>query len=403
VPQIQNVVVFGDSLSDIGKKWTQPMGGFAYYAGFMTVSPTGRFSDCRNWTDFMFEEAGGLTLVVSDANASRELSQRHMRLLDATQASFNPKFNFTRKTRFTYVNYAEGGACGDTPFKKSYALGTFKDQVDKFEANCRGIPALLRQQKPLGNILFIIWFGANDLYTADRPAAEMGCVANQIAVTQRGRLAHIAANYGISATFIFVDLARPLTSVRYAMRLKTAKNNLRAALTMGSPLSSQPPEKLSIQNAVGLAKLFPQRADAELKALEKQMAEIRNLESGVTNFNAALHLAVGQNGDRIVKIGSCITEDSVRALVRGHHRLKKGASPKPAAHISARNYDLLTRDPNFAANITTIDEVHPSDVMYRLIWHEIRNEIYHANCTFGALSGVAVPATLSQLAQAVAV
>lgn len=375
------------------------MGAFAYYTRLMTVSPTGRFSDCRNWTDFMFEEAGGLTLVVGDANGSRELSQRHMTLLGATEASYNAQFKFTRENRFSYVNYAEGGACGDTPFKKSYALGTFKDQVDTFETNCKGIPGSLIQRKPLGNILFIIWFGANDLYTADRPAAEMGGVANQVAVTQRGRLAGIAGNYGISATFIFVDLARPLTSVRYAMRLKTAKNNLRAALPLTSPLHpSEPPEKLTIQNAITLARLFPERAEAQLKALEKQQEEISNLATGVTHFNTALHSAVGRSGDHVVKIGSCITEDSVRALVRGRYNLKKGAAPKPAAHVSARDYDLLRRDPSFAANITTIDEVHPSDVMYRLIWHEIRNEIYNAGCTFGTLSGKTVPTTLSQLA-----
>jgi hypothetical protein len=45
----------------------------------------------------------------------------------------------------------------------------------------------------------------------------------------------------------------------------------------------------------------------------------------------------------------------------------------------------LRQDPSFAAHITTIDKLF-SDEMYRLIWHEIRNQIYKADCTFGRLS-----------------
>jgi hypothetical protein len=106
------------------------MGAIAYYLKEMRVSPSGRFSDCRNWTDFMFEEASGLTMVVSDATGTRELSQRHMTLLGAYEASKVHASRVEEGKQFTYVNYAEGGACGDTPFSKAFALGTFKDQVD---------------------------------------------------------------------------------------------------------------------------------------------------------------------------------------------------------------------------------------------------------------------------------
>jgi phospholipase/lecithinase/hemolysin len=385
MPQIQTVVVFGDSLSDIGKKWTQPMGTVAYYLREMRVSPSGRFSDCRNWTDFMFEEASGVTMVVSDATATRELSRSHMTLLGAAEASFNPALGLKPDNYFMYVNYAEGGACGDTPFSKAFALGTFKDQVDTFEANCQGIPGPLRANR-LGNILFIIWFGANDLYTADRPATQMHCVAHEIAVTQRSRLEDIAKIYGRSATFIFVDLARPLTSVRYQMRLEKAKNRLRGAA-----------EEAWTVRGGQLVRVFP-RASA-LQALQEQMEEIKNLETGVLTFNAELHRCAEINRDRVVKMGTRITEESVRALVSGHYKLKKGAAQKSANHISARNYDLLRQDPSFAAHISTIDEAHPSDEMYRLIWHEIRNQIYKADCTFGKLSFQITKTTLKQLAK----
>jgi phospholipase/lecithinase/hemolysin len=374
MPRIHTVIVFGDSLSDIGKKWTQPMGTVAYYLREMRVSPSGRFSDCRNWTDFMFEEAGGVSMVIDDASGTRKLSERHMTLVGAVEASINPVFNFTRENRFTYVNYAEGGACGDTPFENAFALGTFKDQVNEFEANCKGIPGSVREMKPLGNVLFIVWFGANDLYTANRPGNQMQCVATEIALTQRQRLDEIAKVYGLSATFIFVDMARPLTSVRYQMRLEKAKIALKSA----------PVETWRVEGRTPV-RVFPRAA--ALKALEKQMEEIKNLERGVLAFNACLHDCVGHTGDHVVKIGKRITEDTVRALVCGNYRLRKGADPKSASHISARDYELLLKqDPGFTSHIATIDEAHPSDPMYRLIWHEIRDVIFKAGCPFGKLT-----------------
>ena len=80
MPHFRNVVVFGDSLSDIGTKWTSLSGSFARKVGAMTVSPAGRFSDCRNWTDFMYEEATGATLVMGTSAATVSASRMHLRL-----------------------------------------------------------------------------------------------------------------------------------------------------------------------------------------------------------------------------------------------------------------------------------------------------------------------------------
>ena len=348
------------------------MGTVAYYLKEMRVSPSGRFSDCRNWTDFMFEEATGFTMVVDDAQSTRKLSEGHMTLVGAAGATLFPDFDFNGESYFIYVNYAEGGACGDTPFSKAFALGTFKDQVDTFEANCQKIPSSLKDHR-LRNILFIIWFGANDLYTAERPATQMHCVATQIADTQRRRLKDLADIYGSSAKFIFVDLARPLTSVRYQMRVENAINRAETA-----------PEQSWTVRGGQLVRTLPRLAAKQ--ALERQLQEIKNLETGVLSFNAELHNCAETNGDHVVKLGKRLTEDTVRALVRGNYKLKKGAAPKAATHISANAYELLRRDPDWAAHITTIDEAHPSDELYRLVWHEIRDVIFKADCPFGKLN-----------------
>jgi hypothetical protein len=180
-------------------------------------------------------------------------------------------------------------------------------------------------------------------------------------------------------------LARPLTSVRYQMRLEEAKNKLKFA----------PEESWTVVGGVRggqLVRTFPQ-ASAR-KALEKELEEIKNLETGVLSFNATLQKSAEKNRDRVVKIGERITEESVRALVSGNYRLKKGAAPKSATHISANDYNLLRRKWDFTVNISTIDQAHPSDEMYRLIWHEIRNKIYKADCTFGRLNNQIAKTTI---------
>ena len=381
--QIRTVIVFGDSLSDIGKKVKENMGAYARRAGKMTVSPTGRFSDCRNWTDFMFEAAGGDSLVVDDAGESIKKSEVYTTLTEESWAlgKSDPK-------SFRYANYAVGGACGDTPHTMTYALGTFKDQVDEFEKDSKKFGEL-------GSTLIIIWFGANDLYTAERPPAQMGAVATVIAGDQRARLLEILKKLNVlEYRFIFVDLARPLTSVRYQMRLEKAKTALINAVQPDmegyGPLPGNPPpkryERLGLLGPLVQAARENEWAAAELSALNKQLEEIEGLETGVRLFNATLNKVAAKNGDRVVQMGTWLAEEQIRALVRSNYQ--HGAQPGNAKHISSQQYDLLKKDKEFATHLTTVDQAHPTDEMYRLIWLKIYEDIQAAGCTFGNLTGV---------------
>jgi hypothetical protein len=388
---MHTVVVFGDSLSDIGKKWTTKSGRAARAFNEMYVSPTGRFSDCRNWADFMFEAATGLTMIVDTAESTISLSKRH--------TSFkreNVVLADDRK-RFRYANYAEGGACGDKPASKEAFLGTFKDQVDAFENDCKV------SQLALGNTLFIIWFGANDLYTAERKAVEMAQVAQQIASTQRQRLALIhkeqnqrglgsrlalAADY--RCKFIFVDLCRPLTSVRYSMRLQAAEDKVKALLG-GKYASPRRPLRgvLHAQETLQRAMFWGHNPGTtlgfanEVERLRAQVEVTKELEQGVLLFNSTLATIAYMNGDRVAEVGSCVSEDTIRSLVQGNARLKAGAMGAAVKeHISYKDYAQRTS----AQHITTVDQVHPTDQMYRLLWLEIYEQIKRSNCTFGLLS-----------------
>lgn len=366
---IRNLVVFGDSLSDIGIKWKTKSGRMALATKQMYVTPTGRFSDCRNWTDFMFEESTGLSMVVTSAETTIALSQRHTSL-SAKSVVTVPSDN----SRLLYVNYAEGGACGDKPAEKGPFLGQFKDQVDAFESAFRANGLLP------GTTLFIIWFGANDLYTANRKSSEMNLVAQEIAQTQRNRLHTLIPD----AKFIFVDMARPLTSVRYSRRVQVAENELRAstgAIEMSTFNASPKGGLWNAKKAYSNAQVFGAEKK-KIKNLREQIADIENLERGVLLFNVTLARIARSNGDHVAELGSVITEETVRQLVEGNYRLDAGAATTTAVHMSALDGNAKIS----SSPMTTIDEVHPSERVYRLIWGEIYAAIKAADCQFGNLN-----------------
>jgi GDSL-like Lipase/Acylhydrolase len=389
--RMHTVVVFGDSLSDIGKKWTTKSGRMARATNQMYVSPTGRFSDCRNWTDFMFEAATGSTMIVGTAEGTIALSGRHTSLQEDSRVLYTfSESGALNPECFRYANYAEGGACGDTPASKAAFLGTFKDQVDAFENDCKV------SGFPLGNTLFIIWFGANDLYTAKRKAAEMGQVAQQIASTQRKRLDLIVRNQNqrtmgatlggqFACKFIFVDLCRPLTSVRYSMRLKVAEDKVKSLLGATYVAAASPMRSL-LRAGNTLAQADKWGPANEVELLRAQVEVTKNLEHAVLVFNSILATIAHRNGDRVAEVGGCVSEDTIRKLVQGNYGPKEGVmGAEVTEHVSRSDY---IKD-NSAEYIATVDEVHPTDQMYRLLWLEIYEQIKRSGCTFGKLSPVA--------------
>jgi phospholipase/lecithinase/hemolysin len=381
---MDTVVVFGDSLSDIGRKWTTKSGRMARAINEMYVSPNGRFSDCRNWADYMIETATGQAQVTSTADGTIALAQFHIKL---SQDS-----GFTGLDHpFQYANYAEGGACGDTPASKAAFLSTFKDEVDWFEADLRASPRLA-----LGNTLFIVWFGANDLYTAGRKSPEMAQVANAVAKTQRERLREIVRTRGGEARFVFVNLARALTSVRYTKQLEEAErallqalNNERGPIVSGLRASGV----WHAQQALAVAAARRHTADRfttmgrAIRNLQEKVAMIKNFETGVMAYNTQLSLNATANGDIVAEVGNILSEETVARLIEGNYGLMAGAMSGRAAQVSSRDYAVQVRP------ITTIDEVHPTDAMYKLIWEEIYATLQRQGSTFGKLQGAQMVAS----------
>jgi hypothetical protein len=197
---IKNVVVLGDSMSDIGNKWLWPSGELgrliqAMGLGGMRVNETGRFSDGKNWTDLLVEWATGETLMwgnrdltIRRSNDFRTLSS--FSVLDVGSWDMQPQpkppsgsnvslddlleyINEARRQTATvpsspqirYVNYAMGGAIVTKDWTpKAGALTYLREQVEDY------IAQRSQASRPFEDAtMHIIWIGLNDFVTALRP------------------------------------------------------------------------------------------------------------------------------------------------------------------------------------------------------------------------------------------
>ncbi|RKG99034.1 hypothetical protein D7V97_32205, partial [Corallococcus sp. CA053C] len=221
--KIDNLIIFGDSMSDIGNKAATRMGAFADFFGLMQVNDLGRFSDGKNWTDFFWEWAGGMSMFRPAKFESQDPEYLAEKLAKEPKAKpSTPKDESTAATEvhrtltvnsnqdsgfgrpITYVNYAEGGAMGASDRSK-IGLGTFRQQYEGFRAQHRSCPLV-------GTTMYIIWFGLNDLVTNKRDPETMNKVVEQTFEIIR----ELRTISGDHAHFMLINLPDPADAVRYA-------------------------------------------------------------------------------------------------------------------------------------------------------------------------------------------
>jgi chorismate mutase len=214
MPTYDHVVIFGDSLSDIGQKWNQPMGGVGARMSDgalreLNVNSTGRFSDCKNWTDYMFEAATGGSLIGSTAAATIRTSKAFHSL---SSRWITPPGG----ARFRYANYAVGGAVGahKAAVKLKAGLTTFQDQIDAFKKDIGLLP------KAGGHsFLVIVMFGANDIYTDEKSPAEAPRIATTI-IKRCDKVQAILNNAfsGVEKMLVIAGVGMPTQSHFYAVQ-----------------------------------------------------------------------------------------------------------------------------------------------------------------------------------------
>lgn len=366
-----NVIVMGDSLSDIGIKAQTTLGRVVKALGAMTTNPSGRFSDCRNWCDHMFEAASGSTLMAGDVATALAVSRRHQ--------SFGAQSATPGAASFRYANYAEGGACGATPHKAllRIALGTMKAQVKSFRHDWA-----THKPGPGERTLFIVWFGANDLYTAGSPANLMAAVATEVAVQQRNELAALVGPQ--NARFVFIDMGMPLSATRYQKVFDQARVDRDAALAalgtaQAKAQGAGAPDKARKQ----LAKAR-REAEKETKAEYELRRMLNNFESGVLLYNHTLREAAAKHGDAYVEMSPVLSRESVTSLLEGL-RLIPGSQVKGTSnrYVGAAEYEAT----DGLVHVTSSDDAHPTDRIYKVMWDHIAATLHERQYGFGRLPG----------------
>ncbi|MEU9187349.1 hypothetical protein AB0D14_22970 [Streptomyces sp. NPDC048484] len=201
--KIKNVVILGDSMSDIGNKWIWPSGQVGRLFGRMRVNETGRFSDGKNWTDFLVEWSTGEALMWGNSDLTirkstdyRTLSNysvldvdpgdkppqmKSWRSLDDCLKQLNQEKTQSTKPvnlpeRIKYVNYAMGGCIATrdwTIAPKFGALSYLRGQVEDYIGQRKALDTQFA-----GPTLHVVWIGLNDFVTAERPDYDPAKVPN---------------------------------------------------------------------------------------------------------------------------------------------------------------------------------------------------------------------------------
>jgi phospholipase/lecithinase/hemolysin len=203
--QVKRLIVFGDSLSDIGVKRQTITGTVASLLGLMRTNQVLRYSDNRNWTDFIWEWAGGRPLIRVDRDTSLAAAVPHL-----TWAA-NSNDGSAQGAPLYYANYAEGGAMGGAD-RWGAGLGTFREQANRYLKD-------LQNYGPSPGVgLYLIWFGLNDLVTNGRDPTDMRAVARQMS-----QICQEIAGVDSNAAFLFGNLPNPQSAVRYLGQEGTEK------------------------------------------------------------------------------------------------------------------------------------------------------------------------------------
>jgi phospholipase/lecithinase/hemolysin len=352
---LQNLIIFGDSLSDIGIKRETPTGMFARAAGAMRTNEIGRYSDGRNWTDFLIEWTGAEPLVMIDAKTTEDVTALHRSLtnlsfLSGTQATG------TRDPRLHYANYAEGGAVAASDWTPmAGALGYLKDE---FAAYIKARQALV--DKFSGETMHIVWIGLNDIVTAKRSEGnEPGTGITPIVAEIKSLIDSIGNAFPGSRDrdhFMLVDLPSPTISVRF----------------------------------------MNQMADDKRKDVDR-------FEKNTVRFNELLEFIATQwpRTDQDVKKGPGAKKDNI-SLVQMYKWLKHVADNAEAYQVTElaqppgipvlyghKNTDSIARA--IRRCLTTSDLAHPTEAVYELIARKIVDDLL-VKYTLGKLDRGSWPA-----------
>lgn len=373
---VDHVVVFGDSLSDIGRKWSQPMGMVASCIPedglrMLAVSATGRFSDSKNWTDYMFEATAGRDLISPSREATILASGEYHRL---SSRWIQPPGG----SRFRYANYAVGGAVGwkASAITKKIGLTTFSDQVDEFEEDFAAVSRAGTQNQH--NFLFIVMFGANDIYTDEKDSNVSKSIGNGI-IKQCERLTKILKGHGPSPSFVVAGVGYPHQSIFFTSQLESLKSEERRELALLG--------RSSMQDPLARALVSAPRKDYESKVarMHGQVATLntclrQHCELTATNWHyfsmRESLLALHEDADTL---GIDVTRHQTVA------QFEKISHKKDNIHYHNPD-NVALKTPQGRSPLFTADQKHPTSHGYRYLWTRMHGLLSDKSLKFGLLA-----------------
>jgi hypothetical protein len=366
---LQNLIILGDSLSDIGIKREAPTGMFARAAGAMRTNEIGRYSDGRNWTDFLIEWAGADSLVHADPKATKDASKRHLSLtthalLLGTQTSTNPPMR--------YANYAEGGAVAASDWHPmGGALGYLSEQVVKYIEARKALGAQFN-----GDTMHIVWIGLNDIVTAERSEGITMSSADE-PVYVVGRFENNRAGTGI--TPIVEEIKSLIDRISNAFPDSRDRDHF-LLITLPSPTIS--------------VRFKDQLADGKKKVVDR-------FEKNTVRFNELLEF-IATYWPHDVDEGPPGANPANISLVRMHDWMKYVAgnakafqltelAQQPGVPVLYRGQQDTVVPPAIRRCLTTSDLAHPTEAVYEIIARKIADDLL-AKYTLGRLDPKSWPA-----------
>ncbi|MBL1076287.1 hypothetical protein JK358_17960 [Nocardia sp. 2] len=371
---IQNLIVLGDSLSDIGIKREAPSGMFARAGGMMRTNEVGRYSDGKNWTDFVVEWMGGEPLIREDQTTTEHATAPHRRLtkeclvLGTDRGALAP---------VRYANYAEGGAIATSDWKvrpKAGALGFLKEQVDRYLSDRQKLGA-----NYTGDTLHIVWIGLNDIITAGRPDGLE--LEPQAASTQEPVKVPSQSTKGTGITplvqeinheinriadavgaghehFILIDLPDPRVSVRFQEKVADKGEGAAAA---------EARQVWRFNDLLAhLTKYWPSTSTLTPR-VSSDPAELK--KGAVSSFTAADVTPVG--GADQAKITLVRMAEWMNVVSGNPKNFELQALPQVHGPVRYLGAAEPMRDPGLRRALTTSDLAHPTEAVYQLIGRQI--------------------------------
>ncbi|MFE9576077.1 SGNH/GDSL hydrolase family protein [Nocardia sp. NPDC006044] len=348
---LQNLIVLGDSLSDVGNKREAPTGLFARAIKAMRTNEIGRYSDGKNWTDFLIEWTGADPLVQSTKELTEQATLYHRSL---SKHSLLLKTDVDANPPVRYANYAEGGAIAGSDWSpKAGALGYLKTQVTQY----------IKARKALGDqytgdTMHIIWIGLNDIVTAERAEGNVMTSADGAFEVPRG----MKDKAGTGITPVVAEIKGLVDSIANAFPGPPDRNHF-MLIDLPSPTVS-----IRFQDQI---------ADGKRKQVDQ-------FSANTARFNEVL--------DYFVRYWPMTAKDPQPGATQNHVKLVRMCDWMTYVADNAKAFDLTgfaqlhgvsvpylgekdTVEPAIRRCLTTSDLAHPTQAVYELIARKIADDL----------------------------